>query len=257
MSDAAKAVHPLRCMLLAAACVIAGRGSLEAQTIDGLLLERGTDRPIDLALVTLHTAEGDSVSSTLTDASGRFRVEASWGGDFLLSATALGYRSTTAGVFELGEGGRITLEFRLEAQAIEIGGITIEARSSLLNQPNLIRNGFVERAQRGFGRFITPADIEKSATRSTTELLTQTGRITTRYAIGGDRILMRGQVGYCTPTVYLDGVRYSMTSMSVDQLVSVSALEAVEVYRTANEAPVRYGGGMSGCGIILLWTRAR
>jgi hypothetical protein len=37
----------------------------------------------------------------------------------------------------------------------------------------------------------------------------------------------------------------------------VSVLDAAEVYRTATEAPVQYGGGLGGCGVILLWTKRR
>jgi hypothetical protein len=151
----------------------------------------------------------------------------------------------------------ITLEFRIAPLAIEIGGITVEVRSSLMRQPRLIRNGFVQRAQQGFGRFITPGEIAKSGAIRVGDLLARTGQVTNRYSIRGDRTLMRGRGGYCTPAVYLDGVRHSLSGVSLDDLVQVSSLEAVEIYRSPAQAPVRYGGGMEGCGIIVLWTRAR
>jgi len=47
---------------------------------------------------------------------------------------------------------------------VEIEGISFEARRRVietLHQPKLIQNGFVARALQGFGRFITPADIEE------------------------------------------------------------------------------------------------
>jgi hypothetical protein len=51
-------------------------------------------------------------------------------------------------------------------------------------------------------------DIEKSHALSTGELLQRSGRIYTRYQFGGGDLLMRGpRGGYCTPTVYLDGIR--------------------------------------------------
>ena len=246
------------CGLLLIACATLGHVDLAAQSIDGILLERGTDRPIDMGLVTLFGVDGDSVASVLSDGAGRFRVESPEAGEFRLAASALGYRPTVASsVFMLAEGGSMSLEFRIEPLAIEVGGITVEARSSLIRQPKLVLNGFVERAQQGFGRFITPVDIEKSAAMSTADLLMRTGRVTTRYAIGGDRIVMRGTRGYCTPIVYVDGVRISMSGLSLDAIAPVSVLEAAEVYRSGNEAPVQYGGGMGGCGVIVLWTRAR
>lgn len=244
-------------LLLLARAALAGT-PVSGQTIDGILLERGTERGVDLGLVTLFEVDGDSVMSVLTDADGRFRVTSPAPGDFLLGASALGYRSVVANsVFTLPEGGSMTLEFRLEAVPVEIGGITVEAESSMVREPRLIGNGFVQRAQQGFGRFLTPHDIEKSMATDVADLLARTGRVLTRYGPGGQQILMRGQVGYCSPIVYLDGFRQSIRGMPLEALVRVSSLEAVEVYRTATEAPVRYGGGMAGCGVIVLWTKVR
>ena len=243
-------------VLLLIACATLSHVDLAAQTIDGILLERGTDRPIDMGLVTLLDMDGDSVASVLSDEAGRFRVGSPEAGEFRLAASALGYRPTIASnAFTLAERGSISLAFRIEPLAVEIGGITVEARSSLSRRPNLVLNGFVERSQQGFGRFITPPEIEESHTLSTADLLKSTGRVTTQYALGGDRILMRGSRGYCTPIVYLDGVRISISGSSLEAIAPVSALEAVEVYRTASEAPLRYGGGFGGCGVIVLWTK--
>jgi len=243
---------------LAIVCALSARTTLSAQTVYGVLLERGTDRPIELGLVTLLTADGDSVASVLSDQAGEFRLEASRPGDFRLAASALGYKPTVAAsVLSLPQGSSMTLQFRIEPLPLEIGGITIEAQSSLFQQPNLVRNGFVERVQRGFGRFITPVDIESSPSSSTSDLLARTGRVTTRYVLGGDRILMMGNRGYCSPTVYVDGFRVDLSDISIDVIAPKFDLEAAEVYRSAAEAPLRFGGAMEGCGVIVLWTRAR
>ena len=229
-----------------------------AQTINGVLLERGTDQRVDLALVMLLTTDGDSVAASLSDIAGHFRLSSPEPGEFLLAVSALGYKPTVAGsVFTLGADASMNLEFRIEPMPIELGGITVETRASLANQPRLIQNGFVDRAQQGFGRFLTPEDIENSVGLSVGDLLAQTGRVTTRYSIAGEQVLMRGMRGYCMPTVYLDGRREDMSGISLDQITRVSSLEAVEVYRSASEAPMMYGGGMGGCGVIVMWTRFR
>jgi len=234
-----------------------GPASVAGQTVDGSLLESGTDRPVELGLLVLLTESGDSVASTLTDQMGRFRLESPEPGSFLLAATALGYEGLTAGALELGEGARMSVNVRIRPRAIEIGGITVETRSSAVSEPMLVRNGFVDRAQRGFGSFITPKDISESGAATVSDLLSRTGRVTTRYEPGGDRVLMRGSVGYCTPAVFVDGVRVSMgDGLSLDLFVQVSMLAAAEVYRSASEAPLQYGGGLGGCGVLVLWTRA-
>lgn len=248
------------CVLLLVASATLGQGDLAAQAIDGILLERGTDRPIVLGLVTLLTVQHDVVASVLSDEAGRFRVASPVAGDFLLAASALGYRPTIAGsVFTLGEGAAMSLQFRIDPEPIEIGGITVDALSSLIKEPMLVRNGFAERARQGFGSFITPQAIEESHALSTVDLLRRTGRVTTLYTAKGERLLMRGDRGYCTPSVYLDGVRttISVEELSLDAIAPVFVLDAAEVYRSAMEAPPRYASGMSGCGVILLWTKAR
>jgi hypothetical protein len=39
-------------------------------------------------------------------------------------------------------------------------------------------------------------------------------------------------------------------------VVSPSQIEAVELYSSAANTPVQYGGVNSACGVILIWTRA-
>ncbi len=232
-------------------------GTLSAQVVEGVLLDRDSGAPIELGLVALLTPEGDSVAAALTNRAGRFTLEADVGGDFLLTASALGYRSTLASsVLELGDGGRMTLEFRLQAIPIDIGGIVVDVESSWLDQPGLVQNGFVARAQTGMGRFLSPGDIEESTAYTTTELLTTTGRVMSQYQIGGDRILMRGRLGLCSPFVYVDGLRVSTGGgLSLDAYVPIQVVDAVEVYRSPVEAPPQFAAGLWGCGVIVIWTK--
>ena len=76
-------------------------------------------------------------------------------------------------------------------------------------------------------------------------------------AVGGDRIMMRGSMGICDPFVYLDGRRITLDGLSLDSFVPLQVLDAVEVYRSAVEAPPQYAVGVWRCGVILLWTKTR
>lgn len=239
-------------------CALWAPTGASAQTVYGVLLERGTDRPVDLALVMLITTEGDSVAATLSDEEGNFRLDADVPGDYRLVASGLGYRPTlSSSVLSLPKGTAISLQFRIEPRPLEIAGLTVDAMASRIRQPRLVQNGFVDRVQRGMGRFITPYELAKSPAPSTSDLLARTGRVTTRYHLGGDEIIMLGPRGYCVPTVFLDGQRLTMSEMSIDAMAPKFDLEAVEVYRSAVEAPARFGGGGEGCGIIVLWTKSR
>ena len=245
-------------LLLAAA----GTSSLTAQTLQGRLLERGSDRPVELGLLILYTSTGDSITSSLSNQEGFFSLSSPDPGEFMLLGSALGYEETRVGVFELGEGGELSVDFRLPPAPIRLGGITVEASSDLLREPALIANGFVRRAQRGQGYFITPGQIRRGGTSNTQQLLQTVPRVIVNAGSAGPRatpVQMLGTMGYCTPRIYVDGMpAYLAPGLAIDNVAPINDLEAVEVYRTANEAPIEYSiNNNSGCGIILFWTHRR
>lgn len=229
-----------------------------AQTISGVLLERGTDRPVDLGLVSLMSPQGDSIASTLTDERGRFSLTGPRADDYLLAAAAWGYETTVArSLFSLDPGGRIELEFRIPRAPIELPGLTVRADQALITQHPLVINGFVERAEFGFGRFLGPKQIEDSDARNTLDLLTTSGRILVEERPDATRILMRNTSGLCAPLIYLDGIPTAIGDMSLNSIAPLRVLMGVEVYRSAVEAPPQYARNAQGCGVVLLWTRSR
>lgn len=242
-----------------------------AQTIRGTLMDVENDRPISLGLVMMFSEDGDSVTSTISDESGRFSISSPEPGSFILLASALGYRETPAGIFDLGEDGVMTVEYRLPPQPLPIDELVVSLNRPVLEH-SLIRNGFVRRLQRGLGEFITPHEIEESPATSTEMLLsgipgvsvTSSGILTQL----GDRVRIRGpDGGWCDPTVFVDGVRvqYDYASgISLSQLVPLASVEGIEVYRRPSEIPVEYGvtqsgggGGLGACGVLVFWTRRR
>lgn len=229
-------------------------GELGAQTIRGKLLEFGSDEPIELGLVFMLSADGDSVASTLTDTRGYFEIEARRGGSYLLEAAALGYRESRVGIFDLGRGGEMSVEFRLWPAPLTIDGIIVE---SLVQEPELVRNGFYRRLQRGVGTFFSPADIEEEPNRRTAELfLGLAGVRTVLGSARGERLMIRGSSGYCQPTVFIDGVRatWSGTSMALDQLIPFETVYAAEVHRGVSGIPIEFGS-FNSCGLLVFWTK--
>ena len=241
-----------------------------AQTIEGTLMEVGSDRPISLGLVIMMTEEGDSITSGVTDGNGRFELRSEEPGSFVLLSSAFGFKETQAGVFELGSGGTMTIEFRVGAKAMPIEGILVELQRPAI-QHQLIRNGYVRRLQRGLGHFITPYDIEHSPVLTSTDLFRGIPGVSVRTINGlsyqGESVTMLSANGFCTPTVYVDGVRMSpaaVRGMSLSTLIPISELDAVEIYRRPAEVPIEYaatgnqpGEAFSVCGILVLWTKSR
>jgi hypothetical protein len=254
MRTQAKSVLPTALLLL-----LAGPSAVPAsgQTVRGTLLARDTDQPIALARVTLLTEAGDTVAAGVTGPSGGFALSAPGEGSYHLSAEALGYRTTTAGVFDLGAGGEISVEFRIQAEAVALEGITVDV-TGLVRDPFLISSGFYQRMQSGQGRFITPEEIEKSDARRVTELFYGIPRVFVVMQGSRDRIMMNSPMGVCAPNVYVDGMLTSSASANLEMFAPLLTVEAIEVYRSPAELPLQWSGTAArGCGAIVVWTKRR
>lgn len=248
-----------------------------AQELSGTLLDAETEQPVALGLVMMYTEAGDSVDSTITDGLGRFRLESPEPGSFVLVAAALGYEETRAGVFELGEGASMQLEYRLPSQPLPLDAFFVSVEQPVLDH-HLVRSGFVRRLQRGLGKFITPHQIAESSARSTEALLEGIPQVrvgTARVAVGGLNVpaphlgetvqMARPLGGWCAPRIYVDGQRViydPSVGLNISTYVAIADVEAVEVYRRISEIPVEFsttqeeaGGRGEACGVLVLWTK--
>ncbi len=226
---------------------------VRAQTIQGTLMEFGSDNPIDLGLIIMVSEFGDSITSTLSNGTGFFSVSSPYPGNYILMASALGYRETQVGLFELGDGGEMSVEFRLWPAPLELNGIVVQ---SLVQEPELVRNGYYRRMQRGVGTFLGPAEIENAPELRAQELLI--GLPGVRMTIdnsGTERIEVRGTRGLCVPTVFVDGVRtaYGQVDSSLDRIAPMENLYAIEVHRGVTGIPIEFGS-FNECGVIVFWT---
>lgn len=243
----------------------------EAQTIDGVLLDRDSDRPIPLGLVMLYSEEGDSITATVTDEVGRFRIGSDAPGSFVLRAASLGYAEATDGVFDIGPGGSIRVEFRLTPAPLPIDEIAVAIDRPILEH-HLVRNGFVRRLQRGQGLFVTPYDIERSPARSTESLLegmprVRVGPVYARQGgvglpaphLGEEVQIIGPDLAWCNPLVYVDGIRahYDPSQgFNLSSLAHVGDVDAIEVYRRPVEMPVEFPvGSTDQCGLVVMWTK--
>jgi hypothetical protein len=216
-------------------------------------MEFGSDEPIDLGLVIMESEFGDSIASTLTGADGFFQLSAREPGNYLLTAAALGYRETRVGLFELGDGGEMSVEFRLWPAPLSIDGLMVE---SLVREPELVSNGFYRRMQRGVGTFIGPSEIAEAEELRAIDMLI--GLPGVRYTIdptGAERLLVRGARGMCVPTVFIDGIRteYATMTIELDEMVPLESLYAIEVHRGVTGIPIEFGS-FNECGILVFWT---
>ncbi|MDH3270596.1 MAG: Plug and carboxypeptidase regulatory-like domain-containing protein [Gemmatimonadota bacterium] len=242
----------------------------QGQTINGKLMEVETGQPISLGLIIMMTEGGDSITTAVTNGSGDFTISSDEPGSFVLIASAFGFKETAAGVFELGDGASMDIQFRIAAAPMPIDGLLVSLQRPVLEH-NLVRNGFVRRVTRGLGRFITPVTIERSPARTSADLfrgipgvfVTTPGGNLNAYQGGVVRLASQGD--YCAPTIYLDGARMSpmvTADLSIDQIAPLQSIDAVEIYRRPAEIPIEYGAtgstpGRGPCGVLVIWTRTR
>ena len=235
------------------ATLLAWAAPASAQTIQGSLRDRESDRPIGFGRLVLLTPAGDSVASAMANQDGLFSISARQAGSYYLKATALGYKETTAGIFDLDVGGSISLQFRIYTAPITLEGI-VASVPERVRPAELIRNGFYDRMTAGMGRFLTPADIDKARALTPSELLLNIPRVNVPVA-PDDVITMLSPFGDCGPMLYVDGILVSRAP-TARELPSVVDIEAIEVYRGAAEVPLQWGGtAAQGCGVIVIWTK--
>ena len=134
--------------------------------------------------------------------------------------------------------------------------ITLDRPVQTLEAVNIYGKGnaafaeFERRKRQGWGRFLTPADIEKRHPIQVTDLFRMMPgvRLAPSRNGYGYTVVMRGN---CRPTVYLNGMRMDDNAASeLDQLANAGEITGVEVY-TAAGRPMEFWG--NSCGSVVIW----
>ena len=228
---------------------LAAAPAARAQVISGALLESGSRAPLPGGVVTLLDADSAATARIETDSAGAFVFSLPRAGSYRLRAEQLGFRATTSPSLTLGSRDTLQVEFALARDAVLLDPLTVTGRSRRLT-PAVRR--FYERVELGgAGRFITRAEVEKARPARTTELLRRIAGIQLMPMAGGNDVRVRGT---CRPSLFVDGVRVH-GYRSIDDLAQPYEVEGIEVYRSADQAPVEFTGIQAGCAVVLLWTR--
>lgn len=273
--------------LMAALLLPAATRSASAQHIRGRLLDLETNRPIPAGVLTLHSADSSIVVTAVSDADGHLRLNAPRAGSYYIAARRLGYRPWISGPVKIEAGAELNSVFHLQPMPVTLDPITANA---VAIRRNLEFNGFFERQQSNFGHFLTPEAIERRQAVRITDLLTAIPGV--QLVVGGSgnvgpaQIALRGSSltdgALCRPRVFVDGLMYARgdsrpvrvrasdatereadmerrmdQALSLDDIGHPSAVAAIEVYRSASQVPVQFGGTSveTLCGVIVIWTR--
>lgn len=241
--------------------VLAGAAPLSGQVVAGRLIEAAGGAPVAGASIILLTEAGQTVTGRLTDAEGRFQVEAPGAGRYRVSAERIGFAKVTGEVIELADGETVNIEIRLGTEVIPLDAITVVTEARV---PHLERSGFYTRQRSGFGNYIDRNTIDRYNPSQASQLFQAMAgvRVVPRSGRSGGEPVFRNAIsmtgGSCLPAIFLDGmpVRSSGSSEpALDDIVQAMDIEAVEVYKGASQIPPQFGGDRSACGVIVIWTR--
>jgi hypothetical protein len=247
--------------------------ALSSQLIRGNLLEEETDDPIDLATVELVNERGRVVMGVLTNRAGYFRIEAPEPGKYTLRAQRIGYKTTDTPAMEMLSTDSMEVQFRISQNAVFLAPITVLAtqRPWWERIASPVMWGFYDRRDRmaraGGGTFLDREQLEAYDGLPITAFLgTMPGVRVENNEVGSYVILRggRGLIRTCQPEYFVDGMRLSLRSPDsddysngdvIDTVVSISGLEAIEIYDGASQMPAEFGGMAANCGVVALWTR--
>lgn len=268
--------------------LLSGAASASAQRLQGRLLDLETEQPLYAGLISLLASDGKEVVTVVTDVAGRWSLAVPGAGAYFVSARRLGYRPWVHGPFEIQANDSLTTVYHLGRVPLTLDPIEVSAQemARFLNQA-----GFYARQRADFGHYITPGDIDRRQATRITDLLSGLPgvNLVATGSVGGLAVQLRGSNpsdgGLCRPRVYVDGLLYARgdsrprrsttdaasteqriedemqrvdQGISLDDIGHPSTIAAIEVYRSASQVPVQFGGASveTLCGVIVVWTRA-
>lgn len=238
----------------------------------GTIIEDGTRRPLAGVEVVLEATE----HQTVTDSAGRFILTGLPTGRRILLFRSVGYRPVRSFLI-LVRGDTARVDGLMVAEGVRLDSVVVTGR--VPGPRGIGREAFGERQRLGMGKFIDAPELRRADSRRTSDVLRSLAGIriiTARDTIAGGRVWHRaagrgnfinpaalGADSPCWMSVMLDGVYLYRSTGAIGlgeptdfgREVPVSSLERIEVYRSAAEVPLEFGGSTHQCGLIVLWGR--
>jgi hypothetical protein len=197
------------------------------------------------------TADGRDLA-TVSDSAGRFHLGRIPAGRQAFTLMRLGYRAVNFEI-NLPPDSTILVDIRMRG-AQTLPQVTVAAEREYAR---LSRDGFYERKRVGWGKYLTPEQVDSMSHYITTpaQLLRNINGLTIRCSrssmIG---CTVRGGGDRCMAT-FIDGVYWRG---ELDQNLSIGAVFAIEVYNRAAIVPKEFAHPATiRCGAIVVWTQSR
>lgn len=155
---------------------------------------------------------------------------------------------------ELGAGELRDIRVLLSPVAMLMDSVAVTAEAPTIEKAY---GGFEMRKSRGFGTFITREQIDKKNPRVTTDLFRTVSGVKLLRESGTPTVVSTrlGTLAYCPVRYFIDGASYPLYGQSIDIMVQVADIGAIEVYPGGATVPPQFGGRESACGVVAIWTR--
>lgn len=225
---------PLHSQVVATGVVTDGSTKLPLAGVEVLI--DGHDRPV------------------LTDAQGRYLIQRVPDGARIVLFRMVGYRPVREmAVFKRGD--TTVVNGVLIGLAVQLDSVLVRGSPGRAPGVGFGLEAFEERRMKGFGIFLDSTLLRRNEHRDLADVVRgHPGISISARQRGGGYLIAAGRgPSRCIVQMYLDGMRLPVPTKT--NIVSVSDLVAVEVYRSSAEVPLEYGGPRAGCGVVLLWTR--
>jgi hypothetical protein len=117
-------------------------------------------------------------------------------------------------------------------------------------------SGFDTRRRSGLGQYLTGEDLARRGAVVTSDVFRNMAGVRVDGTGLSRQILVRSAFGdHCAPAVYIDGMyMWTLSADELDGMVTPPRIRGIEVYNEAT-TPVEYQRSLSGCGVILIWTK--
>ena len=214
----------------------------DSSAILGRLVARDSNEPIPRARVGLR----DTKLTTTTDSSGRFTFTGLAPGVHTLEIRAVGYAPATWPV--------VLAPRQVLIHVFELNLLAYRLPDVVVKEKGLRRfAGFERRRQAGIGYFLTREQIERRDPATLVDVLVMV-RGVQQVCLSNDCIakMVRSPPG-CYPQYFIDGTE---STSYFARHTPPHDVEGIEIYRGSSETPGEFQGSNSGCGVIVIWTKA-
>jgi hypothetical protein len=239
-------------------------GTAQAQTFRGTVVDDATDEPVVGAMVAVFIRDFPLAHSR-TDSAGAFLAIPGRAGSFPVRVSHPHYAPVDSLELSAHAGELVTVAVRLGRTVVPLEPLVVTGRS----ESRL--SGFEERRRNArFGTFIERSQIQLRPGARTTDLFraipsvyvdapgrgVENARATvSEFTPRSARLSMRGTIGTCEPSIYLDGIRLQQfEDSSVDDFLRPEMIEGIEIYPASAGAPPEFSDP-AGCGSVVFWSR--